>query len=107
MPKYLYQVSYTTDGLKGVLREGGSSRRATIDQLITSMGGTMESFHYAFGDHDVYLIADLPDNETSAAIALAVNAAGAAKVSTTVLISPEEVDRATKKTVNYRPPGAQ
>ena len=105
MTKYLVQASYTLDGIKGVMKEGASSRKATIEKLIKSLGGTMEAFYFAFGDADVYVIVDLPNNETVAALSMAVNASGAASVKTTVLMTVEEVDRATKITVNYRPPG--
>lgn len=105
MPKYLIQGSYVGEGLKGLLKEGGSSRRDTVAQLIKGMGGTLESFYYAFGEYDVIGVGEFPDNETAAAFALAVNASGAVAVKTTVLLSPEEVDEATKKTVDFRPPG--
>lgn len=105
MPKYLYRASYTNEGLKGLLREGASARRAAIERLFTEMGGKLEMFYFAFGEDDVYLIGEMPDNETSVAVTLAVNASGAVQVKTTVLLTPEEVDRASQKTVNYRPPG--
>jgi uncharacterized protein with GYD domain len=105
MSKYLIQVNYVGEGIKGLLKEGGSSRRAHIEKLFKSMGGTLEAFYYAFGDTDVCVIADLPDNVTAAAIVLTVNASGAAICKTTVLMTPEEVDAAAKKTVSYRPPG--
>ena len=105
MPKYLVQGSYVGEGLKGLLKEGGSSRRDTVAQLIKGMGGTLESFYYAFGEYDVLGVGEFPDNETAAAFSLAVNASGAVTVRTTVLMTPEEVDEATKKTVDFRPPG--
>lgn len=105
MPKYLVQGSYVGEGLKGLLKEGGSSRRETVAQLIKGMGGSLESFYYAFGKDDVLGIADMPDNVTAAAFALAVNASGAVVIRTTVLMTPEEVDEAAKKTVDFRPPG--
>ena len=105
MPKYLIQVSYVGEGLKGLLKEVGSSRRASIETLIKNMGGNLESFYYAFGEDDVVVIADFPDNATAAAFSLAGNAIGALKARTTILMTPEEVDEATKKTVGYRPPG--
>jgi uncharacterized protein with GYD domain len=92
--------------VKGVLKEGGSSRRDTVAKVIEGLGGTMESFYFAFGDDDVYATADLPDNVTAAAIALAVNSSGAVNVKTVVLMTPEEIDEASKRTVDYRPPGA-
>jgi uncharacterized protein with GYD domain len=105
MPKYLIQGSYVGEGLKGLLKEGGSNRRAAVEAVIKGMGGTLESFYYAFGEDDVLGIADFPDNATAAAFSLAVNASGAITVKTTVLMTPEEVDEATKKTVDFRPPG--
>ena len=105
MPKYLYQGSYTADGVKGLLSDGGTKRRQVIEDLVAGMGGTLEGFYYAYGDHDVYVIIDLPDSASATALSLAVAASGAVTGSITVLISPEEVDEATRKTVNYRPPG--
>ena len=105
MPKYLIQGSYVGEGLKGLLKEGGTGRRAAVETVAKTLGGTMESFYYAFGEDDVLGIVDFRDNATAAAFALAVNASGAVEVRTTVLMTPEEVDEATKKTVNYRPPG--
>jgi len=105
MSRYLLQASYTTEGVKGLLKEGGSKRREAVEQLTKALGGRMEVFYYAFGDEDVYGIFDMPDNATMTAIALAINASGAVKVKTTVLLSTEEVDQATKLTVNYRAPG--
>ncbi len=105
MPKSLSQSSYTTEGLQGLLKEGGSKRREVVEQVIKAMGGTVEAFYFAFGDNDVYLIADVPDNVTAAALALTINASGAVKGKTTVLLTAEEVDKATQMTVNYRPPG--
>jgi uncharacterized protein with GYD domain len=105
MPKYLVQASYTIEGLKGLIKEGGSKRREVVEQLIKSLGGTVEAFYFAFGDNDLYVISDVPDNVTVTAVSLTVNASGAVKVKTTVLLTPEEVDQATKMTVNFRPPG--
>jgi len=105
MPKYLFQASYTTEGVKGLLKDGGSKRREVVEQLTKALGGRVEAFYFAFGDDDVYIITDMPDNVTTAAVSLTVNASGATKVKTTVLLTAEEVDQATKLTVNYRPPG--
>jgi len=105
MAKYLYQASYVGEGIKGLLTEGATSRVDHVKELITGMGGTVEAFYFSFGDDDVVAIGDFPDNETAAAFSFAVNASGAVKIKTTVLMTPEEVDKATKKTVNYRPPG--
>ena len=106
MPKYLIEASYTLEGVKGVQSAGGSSRRDAVVAVAESVGGRLESFHFAFGDSDAYVIVDLPDNESAAAVALTVNAAGGAVVKTAVLLTPEEVDAAARRSVDYRPPGA-
>jgi uncharacterized protein with GYD domain len=106
MPKYLVEASYTVEGVKGVQSAGGSSRRDAIAALSESVGGRLESFYFAFGERDVYTVIDLPDNESATAVALTVNASGAVKVRTTVLVTPEEVDAAAKRSVEYRAPGA-
>jgi uncharacterized protein with GYD domain len=105
MPKYLIQANYVGEGLKGLLKEGGSSRRAAVEKLFGSVGGKIETFYYAFGDTDLFIIADVPDNATAAALSLTVNAAGAATAKVTVLLTAEEIDAAAKKTPMYRPPG--
>ena len=106
MPKYLFEASYTQEGLKGIQSAGGSSRRDAVAQLAESVGGSLESFHFAFGDRDAYVIVDLPDNESATAVALTVNGSGAVTVKTAVLLTPEEVDDAAKRSVDYRPPGS-
>jgi uncharacterized protein with GYD domain len=106
MPKYLIEASYTVEGVKGVQSAGGSSRRDAIAALAESAGGQLESFYFAFGERDVYTVVDLPDNESATAVALTVNASGAVTVRTTVLLTPEEVDAAAKRSVEYRAPGA-
>jgi uncharacterized protein with GYD domain len=106
MPKYLFEASYTLEGIRGVQSAGGSSRRDAVAKVAESVGGRLESFYFAFGDRDVLTIVDLPDNESATAVALTVNASGAVNVRTTVLMEPEEVDGAAKRSVDYRPPGA-
>jgi uncharacterized protein with GYD domain len=106
MPKFLIEASYTLDGVKGVQSAGGSSRRDAVAQVAESVGGSLECFYFGFGDSDAYVILDLPNNETAAAVALTVNAAGGATVKTVVLLTPEEVDAAAKRSVDYRAPGA-
>jgi uncharacterized protein with GYD domain len=106
MPKFLIEASYTLDGAKGVQGAGGSSRRDAVASVAESVGGSLESFHFAFGESDAYVIVDLPDNESAAAVALTVNASGGATTKTTVLLTPEEVDAAAKRSVDYRPPGS-
>lgn len=107
MPKYLVHGSHTLEGVRGLLKEGGSKRRAQFEENIGSLGGRVESIYYAFGGDDVYTIVDLPDNVSSVAISLALNAGGGFRASTVVLLSPEEIDEAAQKAVSirYRPPG--
>jgi len=106
MPKYLIQASYTAEGVKGIQSGGGSARRDAIVHLAESVGGSLESFYFALGDHDVVTIVEMPDNEAAAAVALAVNASGAVAIRTTVLLTTEEVDGAARRSVDYRPPGS-
>jgi len=105
MPKYLTQANYVGEGVKGLLKEGGSSRRAAVEKLFKSAGGKLETFYYAFGETDLYVIADMPDNASMAAVALMVAASGVINLKTTVLMTPEELDNAAKKTPSYRAPG--
>ena len=104
MPKYLCQGSYTEGGLKGLVKEGGSKRQAIIEQLVKEMGGKLEAFYFAFGSDDFVIILDLPSNVDMAAVALTAQASGAVKSRITVLLLPEEIDQATKRQVNFRPP---
>ena len=106
MPKYLFQASYTREGLQGLLKEGGTQRREAVENLVAGLGGRLEAFYYAFGDCDIYVIADLPDDASAIAGSLIVGASGAGSVRTTVLIPPETVDEATGKAVDYRPPAS-
>ncbi len=107
MPKFLIKASYNPDGVRGLLKEGGSKRRAAVQKLVESMGGTLDAFYYAYGPDDAIIIADLPDANSGVALSLTVNATGAVRLSTTPLISPEEIDSATKKTVKYKAPGSK
>ena len=105
MTKYLAQFSYTKEGLQGLLKEGGTKRREATEALAKSMGGKLEAYYFAFGDSDGFAIFEAPDNMSAAAVALIVNASGAVTTKTTVLLTPEEVDKAVKISVSYRPPG--
>ena len=105
MPKYLMEASYTAEGVKGLAREGGSSRRKTVEEMVKGLHGKLEAFYYAFGTSDVFLIVDVPDAVSAAAISLAVNQSGAVQLRSYVLMTPEEMDQAAKKAVSYRPPG--
>jgi uncharacterized protein with GYD domain len=106
MPRYMIQASYTREGIQGVMKEGGSSRKDLIGKMVADLGGSLESFYFAFGQDDAIVIAELPDNTTAAAIGIAVGAAGGATTKTTVLLTPEEIDDATHRSVGYRAPGA-
>jgi uncharacterized protein with GYD domain len=105
MAKYLWEVSYTQRGVQGVMKEGGTSRRVVVEKLVQNMGGTLEAFYYSFGENDVYVIADFPNNIDAAAVSMNVAATGAANVKTVVLLSPEDIDEASQRAVDYRPPG--
>jgi len=105
MAKYLWEVSYGPEGAKGILKDGGTKRREVVGAAIKAQGGKLEAFYFAFGKSDAYLIADVPDHVSVAAVALVVNASGAASVRTTVLLTPEEIDQAAEKSVTYTPPG--
>ncbi len=106
MPKFLIKASYTTEGAKGPIKEGGSARRAAVQKIIEGLGGKVEAFYFAYGEDDAVVIVDLPDAASGLALSLAVNASGAVRVSTTPLITVEEMDAASKKSVAYRAPGA-
>jgi uncharacterized protein with GYD domain len=106
MARYLFQGTYSVDGIKGVLKEGGTGRRAAVETAIKSLGGKLEGFFYGFGDTDVYVIVDGLDNVTAAAFSMGVAQTGSLhSVKTTVLMTPEEIDQAGKKAMTYRPPG--
>ena len=106
MPKFLITGSYTAEGAKGLMKEGGSSRRAAVQKALDAVGGKLEAFYFAFGKDDAYVIVDVPDNASIIAVSLAVNASGVVRVSTTPLISPDDLDAASKKSIGYRAPGA-
>ncbi len=106
MPKYLMKASFTPEGIRGVLKHGGTGRRAAVDESAASIGGKVEAFYFAFGTSDTYTILDLPSNADMAALAATVAATGAVKIETVVLLTPKEIDEASKKKVNYRPPSA-
>lgn len=105
MPKYLITGSYTSAGAQGVLAKGGSDRRVAVEKLTASVGGTVEAFYFAFGGDDIVTIIDAPDNESIASVAMTVGASGLVDIRTTVLLTPEEVDGAAKRSVSYRGPG--
>ncbi|MEU3845267.1 GYD domain-containing protein [Streptomyces sp. NPDC028635] len=106
MPKFLIQASYTPEGTKGLLREGGSGRRAAVDRVVAELGGTVELLYFAFGEDDLVCVIDLPDPVSMAAISLAVKASGALTTRATPLLTVEEIDQASRRQVAFRAPGA-
>lgn len=105
MKKYLIKASYNSNGVKGLLEDGGSQRRSVVEKMMKGLGGRMESFYYAFGEHDAYITVELPDDISAAAAVMKVNSTGLVSISTTVLLTPEDVDAAAKKSVSYKAPG--
>lgn len=105
MAKYMFQARYTSVGTKGLMADGGTARRSAVEKSVASVGGKVELFYFAFGGVDAFLVADLPDDLTAAALALAVSASGSASATTVKLMTPEDVDKAVKKVVAYQPPG--
>ena len=105
MPKYLVTASYTAEGTKGVLKDGGTKRRQAAEAAFQSVGGRVESFYFAFGEYDLYSVVEVPDQAAMAAAAMTIGASGALRVRTVVLITPEELDQASKKSPSYQPPG--
>ena len=106
MPKFLIEASYTLEGVQGLRSAGGTSRRDAVAHALESAGGSLDHFYFAVGDTDAYVVADLPDAEAAAAVALTVNAAGGATTKTVLLLTPEEVDAAAQRSVDYQPPGS-
>jgi uncharacterized protein with GYD domain len=107
VPKYMLVASYNAEGAKGLLKEGGSKRRERAQKAVQSVGGKMESFYFAFGADDAFVIVDFPDHASAAAAALTVGASGFINLKTVVLMTPEEIDQAAEKSksVDYTPPG--
>lgn len=105
MKKYLVKGTYNSEGAKGLIQAGGSARRTAIEKMLEGMGGKMEAFYYAFGEDDVYVIIELPDDISATAVALTVNGAGLVKITITVLLTAADIDAASKISVNYQPPG--
>jgi uncharacterized protein with GYD domain len=105
MAKFLFEVSYTLEGIQGVRNAGGSKRRDAVAQVAASAGGRLEAFYFAFGDRDAFAILELPDSQSATAVALTVNASGGATTRTIVLLTAEEVDAAAERSIEYVPPG--
>lgn len=107
MPKYLIEADYTAEGTKGLIKDGGSKRRTAVEAALKGVGGKLEAFYFTFGHRDAIVIADVPDAVSALALSLTVGASGSVVYKTTPLITPEDVDQAVKKTVNYRAPGGK
>ncbi|HAC45602.1 MAG TPA: GYD domain protein [Chloroflexi bacterium] len=106
MARYLFQGSYSVEGIKGVLKEGGTGRRAAVEAAVKSLGGKLEAYYFAFGKTDVFVIVDGIDNTAAAAFAMGITQTGSLhSLTTTVLLTSEEIDKAAKKTMSYRAPG--
>ena len=105
MPKYLFTGSFTPQGAKGIMAEGGTARRAVVKKMFESVGGSLESYYFAFGSDDFFIVGDLPDNTSAAAAALTTSASGAVHTRTVVLLTPEDADEVAKRSPSYRAPG--
>ena len=105
MPKYLIKANYNADGVAGLAAKGGTARRDAVDKMLAEAGGTIDCFYYAWGDVDAYLIADVPSDEAMVGIALSVNKSGATSITTTPLLTPEQIDAAASSAPAYTPPG--
>jgi uncharacterized protein with GYD domain len=105
MPRYMVHASYTNQGLQGLMKEGGTSRKVAVEELLKSLGGSLESLYFTFGDQDVVVVAEMPNNVSAAGLALLVAGSGAVTTKTIVLLTPEEIDEAVKVHGRYRPPG--
>ena len=106
MAKFLVKAAYSAEGAKGVQSAGGTSRRDAVATMAEGLGGTLESFYFAFGETDAYVVLDLPDNRSAAAASIAVNASGGVTSQVVVQLTPEDLDAAAKLSVSYRPPGS-
>jgi uncharacterized protein with GYD domain len=105
MPRFLWQVTYNDEGVKGLVEQGGTGRRAAVEKFVESAGGRLEACYFAFGDSDAYVIAELPTNASAAALSLAAAAAGAVRIKTVPLLTAEEIDQASEDSIGYHPPG--
>jgi uncharacterized protein with GYD domain len=97
MAKYLAIASYTADGLRELAAHGASARVEASKELVAEAGGSIESFYYAFGSDDAFIVCDLPDNVAAAATAIAAGASGVVVTRMVPLLKAEEVDQAVSK----------
>jgi uncharacterized protein with GYD domain len=105
MANYLVIANYSAEGIKGVMKNGGTARVDAVKKMVEGLGGKVQSFHFAFGAEDAYVIVELPDNIAAASVGMAVSSSGLTSVKTVVLLTPAEVDEAAKRQVTYTPPG--
>jgi uncharacterized protein with GYD domain len=103
--KYLFEANYVGEGIKGLMREGGTKRRDAVVEALKSAGGSLECFYYAFGETDVVGVFDIPDQANAAALSLLINSTGSVSLRLKPLMTPEDLDEAAKKTPSYRAPG--
>ncbi len=105
MSKFLVSASYTSEGAKGLIKEGGTNRKKLVEGMVRKLGGKMEAFYYSFGSTDVIAITEMPNVATAAAISIGIKSTGAVDIMLTPLIEPQEIDAAAKMSIGYRPPG--
>lgn len=107
MARYLFQASYTNEAWATQV-SNPQNRIDVIRPVIERLGGHLESAYLSFGDYDVVVIVEMPDNISAAAFSLATSAGGALKaIKTTPLLTIDEGLEALKKAAGagYRPPG--
>jgi uncharacterized protein with GYD domain len=105
MPKYLWQVSYTPQGAKGLLDQGGTVRRAAITEMVESVGGSVEACYFSVGADDVVVVGEVPDETAAAALHFRTIASGGSVSRTTPLLTAGQVDDAVQRAVDYKAPG--
>ena len=105
MPKFMLVANYTHEGAKGLAKEGATARSAAFAKTVEGLGGKLDAAYFAFGQDDVFAVIDLPDAATAAALSVNMNQTGRITARTILLMTPEEMDAALKKTVQYRAPG--
>lgn len=106
MPKFMAKARYNADGARALMKEGGSSRVAAVTKAARAIGGKVESFYFAYGGDDAFVIVDVPNEAAGLALSLAVNASATVTLEMVPLITPKQMDDAAKVTVKYRAPGA-
>ncbi len=105
MPKYLVEASYTAEGLKGLIKDKASGRKAVVAQALADLGGNLDGIYFTVGERDVLLLCECPDLASVAALGLAASASGVVRTKITPLLTVEELDETIAKGVHYRPPG--